>query len=123
MLLPFRALRLGITLGAGPQAEAQRPGAMLALTRAGIVLLLIGAGYLAAIAAGALGVFVARSYASVRALVPGFCALGISLLAATLIDAAAKRAAIAMELAGLEPATSWVRSRSVLGAESWRLRL
>jgi hypothetical protein len=76
-----------------PQAEAQRPGAMLVLTRAGIVLLLMlaiangvflyffpaqagpdyawaippinaafmGAGYLAGMAAAALGVFVARS--------------------------------------------------------------
>lgn len=102
------------------QAQAEYPGRVLALTRAGIAVLLIlaiangvflyffpaqaepdyawpikppisaafiGAGYLAGMVAGALGLFATRSYASVRALVPGFCVLGITLLAATLIDA------------------------------------
>jgi len=47
----------------------------------------MGAGYLAGAVATGLGALVARHFASVRPLVPAFCALGILLLAATLIHA------------------------------------
>jgi hypothetical protein len=47
----------------------------------------MGAGYLAGAIATGLGVFVARRFGSVRALVPAFCVLGVLLLAATLIHA------------------------------------
>ncbi len=47
----------------------------------------MGAGYLAGTVATGLGTFAARYWRSVRALVPAFCVLGLTLLAATLIDA------------------------------------
>jgi hypothetical protein len=48
---------------------------------------LMGAGYLAGAVAGGLALFAARYWRSVRALVPGFLVLGLTLLLATLIDA------------------------------------
>ena len=48
---------------------------------------LMGAGYLAGAVATGLTVFAARYWRSVRALVPAFCVLGLTLLVATLIDA------------------------------------
>jgi hypothetical protein len=47
----------------------------------------MGAGYLAGVVAAGLGAFVARRFASVRPLAPAFCALGVLLLAATLLHA------------------------------------
>jgi hypothetical protein len=47
----------------------------------------LGAGYLAGMVAGGLGVFAARYWRSVRVLVPGFSLLGLTLLVATMIDA------------------------------------
>jgi len=47
----------------------------------------MGAGYLAGVLATGLAVFGARCWRSVRSLVPAFCVLGVTLLAATLIHA------------------------------------